>query len=294
MSPAATNVRMFAPEQWGQVNRFSKFASTTYKFTDVQRRALSGVATHLNKARTLHALAIRLRPNLEIDEAEIEANGWTPALHAHELSTVIEACMTEIYSSIDCTASVLFAVYGATTRGFKKSTSGMFKNFEKFSGSFPDEIKVALRSATWFRSLRYLRDELTHLDTGSCHNDRQTGIVNYMHTDMKVGEMCLIIDDIFSWLATTWDEVNRFIGSVFVHLNATLQDGQVMQMCGVVEGRILMRVVSAHEPLSFDSGVCMSRHWFDRPDEPSCPFKDRCGAYERKATSEMLARFFPE
>lgn len=287
-------VRFFGPEGWGQVDRFSAFAQTTYKFSPTQQRALSGVSNHFNKAQVLLALARRLLPNLQIDRDELEKNGFTPARNSRELSCVIEACIAEIYSSVDCTASVVHAVFGPTSRGFKKSTSNLFTSYSKITGSLPDGIKAALGDAHWYRNLRYHRDELTHLDTGSCSLDDETGTVRYMHTGMKVDDKVLIIDDVFEWLKTALNEVNGFIGLVFNHLNATLEDGEVMQMCGIVEGRMLMRVMRPSEPQDFSSGVCMSQHWFDLPENPTCPFKDGCGAYARRAAPELLKRFYGE
>lgn len=80
-------VRVFAPELWGEVDRFANFYGETYKFSDRDRRAVSGVATHLEKAITLRALAVKLRPGLDIDRDQLNKNGFTPAVNSRELSS---------------------------------------------------------------------------------------------------------------------------------------------------------------------------------------------------------------
>jgi hypothetical protein len=81
-------VRVFAPEQWGEVDRFANFYEGTYKFSDRDQRAVSGVANHFEKALTLQSLAVKLRPGLDIDHDQLNKNGFTPALNSHELSAV--------------------------------------------------------------------------------------------------------------------------------------------------------------------------------------------------------------
>jgi hypothetical protein len=176
---------MFAPELWGQVELFSKLCSETYKFSERDQRALAGVAQHFEKAVMFHRLALKLRPNLNVDQAELNELGFTPATNSRELGIVIEAAIVELYSCVDCTAKVLHAIYGPTSRGFKDSTRFLFKNFDDISGAFPDAIKDVLRGVTWYERLRFLRDELTHLGTGSCHLDEATTKVCYMHIGVK-------------------------------------------------------------------------------------------------------------
>jgi hypothetical protein len=160
---------MFAPEQWGQVERFRRFWSTTYIFDERQQRALAGVEEHFVKSLQLRSLAEKLRPNLEIDQAQLDQQGYTPANNGAEMASVIEATILELYSSIDCTAKILRAIYGLTTRGFKNSTRSLFQTPYKLSGSFPDTLKELIAAADWYPRLLYLRDELTHGATGLVH-----------------------------------------------------------------------------------------------------------------------------
>jgi hypothetical protein len=275
-------VRVFAPELWGEVDRFMNLHGETYKFSGRDSRAVTGVKNHFQKAITLQALAVKLRPGLDVDQQQLETRGYTPALNSYELSAVIEASILELYSSVDCTVKVLRAVYGNGSRSFPESTRRLFNTFEKVTGSFPDKVKEVFREADWYDGLVYLRDELTHLATGSCSLDHKTGIVQYMHLGMRLHGSVYVIEDIFAWLADIISKINGFLGSIFRVLNSTLKSTPVQQTCGFVEGRILLRYLDPTEPLTFDSGRCFAYRWFERPENPTCPFAGNCGAYHRK------------
>jgi hypothetical protein len=277
----AATVGIFAPELWGQVELFSKFCSETYKFNEREQRALAGVGQHFDKAVTFQSLAVKLRPNLAIDQAEINERGFTPATNSREIATVIEAAILELYSSIDCTAKVLRAVYGKTSRGFKDSTRFLFKSFDSIRGEFPDAIKDIFRGLTWYDDFRFLRDELTHLGTGSCHLTEATNAVSYMHLGIKSEGKPLIVDDVFKWLSDLIAVVNDFLGRIFRFLRTFLKSTPVVQICGMVEGRMLMRYVDPTEEINFGSGDCRSFQWFEQSDMLTCPFVAHCGAYAR-------------
>src|ERR1700738_3007447 len=127
----SATVRMFAPELWGEVDRFSRFHDSTYKFSERDRRAVGGVGGHFEKAVKLTSLASKLLPNLETDRRQIEELGYTPGENAAEVAAVVEAALLEIYSSIDCTVKVLRAIYGKGSRKFKNSTRSFFASFEQ-------------------------------------------------------------------------------------------------------------------------------------------------------------------
>ena len=194
---------------------------------------------------------------------------------------MVEASILELYSSVDCTAKVLRAIYGPASRGFKDLTRFLFKNFQETQGAFPDELKNILLRVTWYDGLLFLRDELTHLGTGSCHLDHSTTKVRYMHVGLKTNGKPLIVDDVFRWLDGFLQAINLFFGQIFHFLRASLKSGRVMLICGMVEGRMLMRYVDPTEDITFASGVCGSYQWFEQHDAPTCPFVAHCGAYAR-------------
>lgn len=285
-------VRMFAPERWGQVDRFRTLWPTRYKFRNREQRVLAGVGNHFHKALTLLAISKDLLSGLNRDEAELEEKGFTPAQNARNLAAVLEGVITELYSVIDCTAEILHSVYGATSVRFRNSTRGLFANIDKVSGSFPERLKELIRTADWYEELRHIRDELTHRDVGSCSRDRETGLVRYFHSSLGNGERLEPIEDIFGWLQIKADAVNAFIGTVFHELNGTITVGTVTQMCGMVQGRMLMRLLDASQPIDFNNGTCLSAHWFTDEGNPHCPFAGECGAFERIASSDQLRDAF--
>lgn len=280
----AKAVLMFAPAYWGQVDRFAKLSSGTHTFSPRDARALSGVSAHFEKAQIFRSLAEELKSTLKIDRDELNAQGFTPANHARKLAAVVEAFAVELYSTIDCTAQVLRAVLRPSTRGFRESTSYLFTKADKIGG-LPQPIADAIAGADWYLPLRYLRDELTHRATGHCSLDDETGLVRYAHYGMKKDDKPLIYDDIFQTMESNFNAVNLFLGQVFHFLLTTLSNTPVHQICGITEGRMLMRSIVPTEPLSFDSGICLSHQWFELPENPDCPFVANCGAYTRtKAT----------
>src|SRR5690242_3339731 len=118
----------FAPNRWGQLERFAQLHSGTFQFTPTTQKALSGATNHFHKAITLKNIAIKLVPNLELDEKELEARGFTSALNSKELSAVIEGVILELYSSIDCTRKVISEIYGKYPGIPKVSTRKLFQN----------------------------------------------------------------------------------------------------------------------------------------------------------------------
>lgn len=273
-------VRIYAPEHWGQVERFAKFYSGTFKFNESAKKAVSGVANHFNKALVFQNLATKLKPNLVEDQKELQENGFTSARKAQELSAVIEGALTELYSSVDCARKVIFETH-RNCRGLPDSTRKMFQKVRSEEGvkDFPGPLKFAFKNSDWFDKLRVLRDELTHLNLGNCHLNKETSKVVYMHHGIKIHGNPLIIDDIFTELEKFVDGVNTFLGYVFYYLNSQLKDDPVFQVCGIFFGRIYTRHVSPNDAKGFDGGTCDSHVWFDDSENPRCPFADHCGAY---------------
>jgi hypothetical protein len=281
MPKVASHLLFFAPEHWGELDRFSHLCSGTYTFSGREQRALAGVGQHFEKAVTFRRIAEWILPNLEIDRDQLNTQGFTPAEHSRMLAAVVEASIVELYSCVDCTAKVLRAIYGKRSRGFKDSTRSLFENVDAITGDFPNALKDAIRGVDWFKRLLFLRDELTHLGAGSCHLPEGTESVSYHHRGIKEEDKPLIIDSVFAWLDGQFEAINLFIGRVFNFLRGTLSNKPVHQMCGMVEGRMLMRVVDPTQPLNSSSGTCLSWIWFEKPDMPTCPFAATCGAYTR-------------
>lgn len=72
----------FAPEQWGQVQWFRYFHSTTYDLGKTGLNALAAVEGHFQKYLALKGLAQRLAPTLTEGIQELNEHGHTPAIRS--------------------------------------------------------------------------------------------------------------------------------------------------------------------------------------------------------------------
>lgn len=283
--PPLARIRVFAPESWGEVDYFSKFFAATHHLDTATKRALGGVSSHFDKAQILLSVARKIAPNLAIDKDQLYTVGYTSAMNSREFSAVIEEVFTELYSSIDCTSKIIVATRrqcrgmptGSTRKLFAKVTAG------EVSSDFPDRLKSAMVKAEWYWDLLFLRDELTHLSVGSCSASGDGKTVTYIHHGIKKGDRPLIIDDIIGHAANLSERLNQFLGEVFHYLNSELQPSEIDELCGFAYGRVYMRRLSSNRPVTFQSGSCSSRHWFDKDESFRCPMADGCEAYNRPA-----------
>ena len=144
-------VRTFAPEQWGQLDKFATFFVISFPDSKpVERRAVSGVGNHFRKAVVLRSLAARLMPQLGIDRQELNERGYISADNATELAAVVESVFTELYSAVDCARKTLSARY--PVRGMPDSTRGMFNRARegRFDGLLPPGLLAAIKEAEWY------------------------------------------------------------------------------------------------------------------------------------------------
>ncbi len=282
----------FTPERWGELDRFRNFYSTTHRFDRRTTDRVRGISSHFHKAHTLHSLAVRLRPSLAQDNERLEAEGYSPATNARELNAVIETILCELYASLDCTAQLLRALYGNLPGVPSKSTRKLFANAVdgKIDGRFPETLLDAIvTAAPWVADLRHLRDTIAHSDTGSCHLDSESDVVRYMNSAMGPSNRAHVIDDIFSDVEQYFSSVNQLLGVIFRFLNSQLNDSETQQFCGVFFGRMYTRLVRPSEAIDFHAGRCQSHRWFDKEENSTCPFVDKCGAYQRKVPPEENA-----
>jgi len=282
------NVILFLPEHWGEVDKFSRFWSTTYSFDMHSQKKISGVIGHLSKVNYLTSLARRLSPNLAEDERQLHENGHSPAHNAKELAAVIETIFCELYSVLDCARGVLYSIF-PNHKGIRQSTRGTFQNAfaDEIDDEIPGSICEALKQTeSWFHKLRKLRDEVTHQSVGSCTRNRETDKISYLHTGLGGPGKSLVIENVFSEIECYFKDINNFLSSVFRELNDTLKDKPVRLLCVVSDGRFFMRKVCPSEAKDFDSGFCESQKFFDAEGGIECPYKHTCQAYAR-AKSEM-------
>ncbi|WP_460353005.1 MULTISPECIES: hypothetical protein [unclassified Pseudomonas] len=275
----------FQPEKWGTLSKFKFFYMGTHTFDSDTTKAITGVANHFNKAQILYNLARKLSPNLQIDEEELNQNGHTAAINSAEFTAVAEEVFTELYSSIDCTRKIIVSIYRKCRR-IPDSTRKIFQRIRdhQLGSDFPDELKKAFLSASWYEDLLRIRDELTHSELGHCTLNRENRSIQYMHTGIKTKGKPLIIPDIFEKIETLISEVNKFLGEVFYFLNTQLKPYITTQVCGMCKGKVLARELPLEEHITFHSGTCISHIWFEKPNETRCPAAETCGAYIRAMT----------
>lgn len=274
----------FAPDQWSEVRKFSMFNSPTYDLGRLGFKALGAVQGHFQKAQILRNLAHRLAPTLVEDREEMDKQGYTPAIRSQELAGVVEAVFDELYSTVDTTREALKPLY-SNCRGYtSKSTRKLFKAAAdgKLDERIPENIREALTDAErdWVSNLREIRDEITHWDVGSCfmHDD---GRISYSHGGLGTPTRAYSMEDVMEEIQKYEAAVENFLNIIFGTLNATLEDEETEQFCGIFNYRVYERFVSPREARDFNSGRCKSYEWFEDDDNPTCPLTDRCGAYAR-------------
>lgn len=281
-APEGPFLQMFAPEHWGQAEKFVRFAPWTYDFNKAEGAALQGVVGHFEKARTLTRVARRLEEGLALDREEVATQGYSAALRSEEFAAVVEEIFGELYASLDTMRQVLKVAYPKAQGIPKDKTSRLFSNAAsgKLDLAVPEAIRSTLAAAhkDWFCDLRRIRTAVTHLSPGDCA-PREDGKVAYFNRALGTPTNSLELDDVWGAIDRYTEAVNGLLGTVFRELNATLKDEKVEEVCGVHAGRIYQRFVSPKEAVDFNSGTCKSYEWFEEPENPTCPVSGECGAY---------------
>lgn len=274
----------FAPEHWGEIEKFAHFYSSTYRFPKHIAHCVNGTAAHFDRARTLTQIAQSMIPSMQEDIDELEKEGYSRGNRAAQVSALVESAVMSLYSSVDAARKIVTHIY-SKCQGMPDSTRKTFQGAVKgtIDAKVPKPIREAFKNAEWYPSLRGLRDTLTHVERGACHLDPKSGRVTYYHNAIGDMSKAFSIPDVFTELDSWFLKVNRFLGALFLALNQTLNDNEVWQMCGLFGGRIYSRYVRFGQGMDFNSGRCESFSWFDAPGNPRCPFADRCGAYENKS-----------
>lgn len=220
-------VRTFAPESWGEAEKFVRFASFTYEFREAQARALEGVVGHFAKAVALKRVARRLEEGLAMDREEARTQGYSDARLSEEFAAVVEEIFGELYACLDCTRQVLKAVYPKAQGLPKDKTSRLFENAAsgKLDSMVPGDIRHALVKAHggWFRNLRRIRTAVTHLSPGDCSINEEKGKVAYFSRALGRSGNSLEIADLWRELERYLGAVNDLLGTVFHELNTTLE-----------------------------------------------------------------------
>lgn len=106
-----TNVITFTPHKWGEVQKFRHFASPTYNLPYHANIALEGIEGHFEKYNILLGLGQGLAPKIVEDHEELVKKGYSKATRSKELAAIIDTLFCELYSVVDCTRTVIGAIY---------------------------------------------------------------------------------------------------------------------------------------------------------------------------------------
>jgi hypothetical protein len=273
----------FAPEHWSSVQKFRHFMGPPYTVNRELATGTQAAEGHHMKFLVLAALANRLQETLAEDRAQLDQEGYTPASRSREFAALTETLICELYACLDGIRSVFFSVYKGARGVQKKSTEQLFTraHTNAYGPEVPQEVQHGLATAytTWFPQLRRLRSELTHGDVGSCHLDPQSGVITYMHPNLGTASQALVIPDIVGQVNSFAQSVFELMETIFGYLYAQLHSVERRLSCGFYKGRVYERYVTPGPELSFASGRCFSKVWFEQEAGCACPMRHRCGAY---------------
>jgi hypothetical protein len=274
---------LFSPEHWSSVQKFRHFMGPPYT---VSRELVTGTRAaegHRTKFLVLADLANRLQETLAEDMAQLDQEGYTPASRSREFAALTETLICELYSCLDGIRQVLYSVYKRVQKIQNSSNEVLFNRAyaHAYGPGLPEEIRGCLAASytTWFLQLYQLRTELTHGDVGSCHLDPNSGRINYMHPNLGTASRALIINDIVGKINEFAQSVFELMETIFGYLYAKLSPKESRIACGFYKERLYERDVTPGPELSFASGRCFSKVWFEREAGCQCPMRHRCGAY---------------
>jgi hypothetical protein len=277
----------FAPSTWSEAQRLQILLGSPYSAREVSK-GVAGIVHHFQKFDTLATLVNRLIPTLEQDRLELERDGFSPSNRSREVAGLIEVLACELYAVLDGVRCSLFGVYKGVQGVQNKSTEKLFKRAatKAFGEGFPENIRSLLADAhaDWFYKLRTMRTEVTHGEIGTCHLNPDTGQVSYIHSGLGTKSHALVLDDIVVHLNELADAVRGVVDAICRHLYDGLDKIERNVTCGIHQFLMYERRVRPEAVLTFHSGTCLSRTWFDKESGVKCPMRMKCGAYTSPAS----------
>jgi hypothetical protein len=277
-------ILIYAPEHWDYVVRFSKWHGEPFENNRDLSKGLSTITGHRDKFQTLAGQATQLVPKLVEERNQLNERGYSPGDKAREFTSIIETLVCELYSCLDGLRTCIHAIYPHVQGVQKKSTEKMFSRATegKYGDGFPPELCTFLKIAyeDWYLDLRRIRAELTHGTVGYC-SIQEDQRISYIHQGLGSQNCALIIDDIIDWVNKNANHVNSLLNTICKFWFDQLEPREVLEPCGIYQGRMLMRAIEITEPVNQDSGLCGFRDAFEEEPGWTCPLRDTCGAYER-------------
>jgi hypothetical protein len=227
---------------------------------------------------------------LRKDKVQLEKNGYSNNRFHLEFTALLEVLVGDLYSSLDGIRRVLFSVYRDTKGIQNHSTETLFKRAiqHDYYNGIPPNIRDALVTAqnNWFPSLRRLRTELAHGQTGVCDLVERTDKIRYFHGGLGDGRKAFVIEDVIAELNTWREGVIVLKEIIFKQLFLLLEQEPVHQPCGMYKGHLYERFVAPTATLSSNDGFCHSRRWFLMAGDLQCPRRNECGAFNREWTGK--------
>lgn len=275
----------FTPERWNWSEKFGNFVGVSRAFDREAQRGTSTFIDHLAKFDLLAGLANRIGPDLKKDQDELTRAGYTDSRFHREFAALVEVLVTELYACLDGLRRLLYSVFKNVNGVQNQSTEKLFRR--AVEGAYGDGIPLVIvealtaASESWFPGLRTLRRELTHGQTGSCHLERNSDRIGYLHGGLGDKRRAFVIDDIVAQVNRWREGVVELAEVVFAEMYSKLEQVPLPQVCGFYRGRLYERRVVPSAALSFNDGVCMSKQWFMSTDGLRCPLQRGCGAFAR-------------
>ena len=99
------------------------------------------------------------------------------------------------------------------------------------------------------------------------------------HQNLGADSRAFVIDDIVGEVNKFSQAVFELMEAVFGYLYAKLCPVESKLPCGFYKGLLYERYVAPGAVLSFASGRCFSKVWFESEAGHQCPMRHRCGAY---------------
>jgi hypothetical protein len=283
-------LQWFAPNHWPAIRRFQKFLGAPFAVTRELKKGVQTAGDHLEKFDLLVGLVNRLRPHLNEDLGELDRDGYTLNLRHKEFAALSEILFCELYSCLDGVRRTLYAVYKDVKGVQNQSTEKLFARAHSkgYGPKCPEEIRSALASAyaTWFPELKRIRDAVTHGYIGDCRTDLNTGVIEYWRLPLEEGESPFLIEDVVEKVNDLSRSVLELTEEVFDYLYSRLESVERRVVCGTYMGRVYERIVAPEQNLSFDSGRCASRKWFETMPGLECPVRSKCGAFSANDSSD--------
>lgn len=270
----------FNPKQWSNIIKFSKFFGKPFT---KDAKIYSGVQislSHIDKCENLINLTNSILPGLDIDEQEVQSNGYSSAKYSKMIAALYETIICELYSILDGLRITIHGIYKGIEKVQLGSVKKMFERAKnnEYGYNFPVEINDLLSNAydSWYKELRKLRVEFTHGEVGGIHKDKDQ--INYFHRSRGPKGVIKSIDiKINKFL----EEILDFLDDIYDYFYKELDVIEKEIVCGFYKGRCYQRIVKPENILTFDSGICMSKNWFEKNENFKCPMRKTCGAYTK-------------